>query len=356
VNAEDITMLLDRIGCHRVRLNQSGWVNASCPFAPFTTLHKTRQDNSSSFGVHVDEGPSHYRCFTCNAKGSVTDMLTRLRVLMERAGHETSVFSELHQWVTKKDREALTSVDALRHALERADYRPTGPVEVGGVRLSAKTARAALGWTFDQPDTVLPESDLDVFEPLNGESYDYLKDRGLDEVSIERWEFRWHPQARRIAIPIRDCRQRLVGISGRSLEGESKRKFMHSLGFQRDRYLYGECRLKEGGGGTGVIVEGFFDAIHLWQHGYQGVAIMGTHLSRVQLEKLVRFFADIVILPDGDSAGLEAADRMQDILVTRIPTRVAKVPRNSDPDELGPLELAELLGPSLESAPKPVTG
>jgi 5S rRNA maturation endonuclease (ribonuclease M5) len=344
MQAEDITYLLDKIGCNRIRQNMSGWVNASCPFAPFTKLHKTREDKSSSFGIRIDDGPSHYRCFTCNAKGSVLELLTRLRSLMTTGGHDTTAFSDIFQWVLAKDRDSLSSTDILKAALERAERRPTGPMDVGGIRLSAKTAQAALGYAYDVPETVLAEDDLLAFDPLDGESFDYLKGRGLDEKSIADWEFRWHRTARRIAIPIRDCKKRLVGISGRSLEGESKRKFLHSLGFQRDRYLYGEVRLKEGGEGTGVIVEGFFDAIHLWQHGYQGVAIMGTHVSRIQIEKLVRFFKNIVILPDGDTPGLEAADRMKDVLLTRIPTRIAKIPMNRDPDELSALELAETLG------------
>lgn len=346
MRADDIAELLEKIGCTRVRMNMGGWVNASCPFAPFTHLHKNREDSRPSFGVRAsDEERSHYVCFTCQAKGSMTDLLTRLRALMQRQNRDLTAFDELFQWVQAKDREILTSTDVLRASLDRADYRPSGPVEIGGIRMSAKTARAALGWSFDQPETVLQESELDQFMPLNGEAHDYLKSRGLDERSIDLWGFRWHPAARRIAIPVRDCKQRLVGVSGRSLEGESKRKFLHSTGFQRDRYLYGEQFLTENGSGTGVVVEGFFDAIHLWQYGYKGVAIFGTHLSRIQLEKLVRFFKNVVILPDGDTPGLEAAQLMHDLIQMRMPVRIAKMPPGRDPDELSPLDLETVLGP-----------
>lgn len=346
MRADDIAHLLEKIGCNHIRHNLGGWVNASCPFAPFTTLHKSREDSRPSFGVRVDDfGKSHYICFTCSAKGTLTALLMRLRVLMERAEQDVSAFDQLFQWVQAKDREIETSTDSLRALLHKVDYRPSGPVEIGGIRMSEKTARAALGWAYDQPETVLEDAELDRFSPLNGEAHDYLKSRGLDERSIDLWGFRWHPGTRRIAIPVRDCRQRLVGISGRSLEGESKRKFLHSTGFQRDRYLYGEQFLKEGTDHTGYIVEGFFDAIHLWQHGYRGVAIFGTHLSSVQLEKLTRFFRAVVVLPDGDGPGLEAAQHMHDLIQRRMPVRVAQMPAGRDPDELSPLDLQHVLGP-----------
>ena len=346
MRGDDIALLLEKIGCHHIRQNMGGWINASCPFAPFTALHKSREDARPSFGVRVDDtGKSHYVCFTCSAKGTLTAMLTRLRSLMLKEQRDIDAFNELFQWVQAKDREAALSVDSLRVALDRADYRPSGPIDIGGIRFSEKVARAALGWAFDQPETVLDEAELNIFSPLNGEAHDYLKQRGLDEQSIALWGFRWHPVARRIAIPVRDCKQRLVGISGRSLEGESKRKFLHSTGFQRDRYLFGEQFLKEGGEGTGVIVEGFFDAIHLWQYGYKGVAIFGTHISRVQIEKLTRFFKSVIILPDGDTPGLDAARAMHDLLKPRIPVRVAAIPPGRDPDELSPLDLQAALGP-----------
>lgn len=345
MRADDIAELLAKLGCNRIRQNFSGWVNASCPFAPFTKLHKNRDDSRPSFGVRIsDEGRSHYRCFTCQAKGSLTDLLMRMRVLMAQEGQSTEAFTDLFQWVKAKDREIAESTDALRSALDRVEHRPSGPVTVGGIRLSANTARAALGWNYDQPETVLDEAELQQFEPLNGEAHDYLKSRGLDEQAIVDWGFLWHSQARRIAIPVRDCRQRLVGISGRSLEGESKRKFLHSSGFQRDRYLFGEQRLREGGDGTGIVVEGFFDAIHLWQHGYQGVAIFGTHISSIQIEKLTRFFKKAVILPDGDTPGLDAAQKMADLIERRMPVRIAPMPMGRDPDELSPLDLQTVLG------------
>lgn len=346
MRADDIEQLLEKVGCQRIRINMSGWVNATCPFAPFTTLHKNREDARPSFGVHIaDTDKSHYVCFTCNSKGSLTSMLTRLRALMQRENRDTAAFDDLYQWVIAKDREATSSIESLRTSLDRADYRPSGHIDVGGIRLSAKVARAALGWSYDQPETQLDEAELNMFEPLNGEAHDYLKSRGLDEQSIDVWGFRWHSMSRRIAIPVRDCQQRLVGISGRSLEGESKRKFLHSTGFQRDRYLYGEQFLKEDGAGTGVIVEGFFDAIHLWQHGYKGVAIFGTHISRIQIEKLTRFFSQVVILPDGDTPGLEAAQTMLGLIQTRMPVRIAPMPLGRDPDELSPLDLQSILGP-----------
>lgn len=341
MRGEDIETLLEALGCERIKTNSSGWVNSPCPFAPFTPLHKNGRDSSPSFGIRINEcGPSGYQCFTCNKSGTINDLLFRLRKLMQDDKRDVSDFQKLFDFVGKTEHSS-SSPEALLSKLSQADYVPKTTLEVGGIRLSAKAARAMLGNGYSRPEAILPESELSVFDPLSSEAADYLLSRGLTTDTLNRWEFRWHPKTRRIAIPIRDLQGRLVGISGRSLYGENKRKFLHSSGFQRDRYLFGESHIPSAQHKTAVVVEGFFDAIYLWQNGYAGLALMGTYPSRLQVEKLSRLFNEVVILPDGDAAGVEAAERVSKYLLGKVPVRVGPVFRGKDPDELSPLELYE---------------
>lgn len=343
MNAPDIVTLLERLNCSRIKVTGTKWINASCPFAPYTDLHKNRQDAHPSFGVAIDEGKSSYRCFTCNSKGTMTNLLFRLKHYAEQEQQETTGLSELFTWVQDRDREVPRTVDTLKARLKNLDYKQRVPSEVGGILVSEKTARNVAADTV--PEVFLSEAELERFSPLTQEAREYLRHkRGLSDATIEEWGFRWHGESRRIAIPIRDCKGRLVGISGRSLAGESKRKFLHSTGFKRDRYLFGENRLREGQGGRGIVVEGFFDAIYLWQQGYPAVALLGTSPSLLQAEKLVRFFSEIVVFPDGDGAGYEGAKKVVAALERRLKTSVAPVPPGRDPDELSPLELLDILG------------
>lgn len=349
MNAPDIIVLLERLNCQRIKLAQGKWINASCPFAPFTKLHKNRTDKHPSFGIAISpDGHSGYRCFTCGAEGNLTHLLMRLRNYAEQHEQDTTELSELFTWVQARDREQPKTVEGLKERLKRLDYKPRKAVEVGGLLVSDELAKSVLA-TNSLPETdtsnVMAESELDVFQPLSDEARDYLrKKRRLTDKTIAEWGFRWHPSSRRIAIPIRDCKGRLVGVSGRSLDGEQKRKFLHSSGYSRDRYLFGEHLLKDGGNGRGIVVEGFFDAIYLNQHGYPAVALLGTYPSHLQVEKLVRFFGELVILPDGDDPGYEAAERVSRALKGRIPVRTAPVPHGVDPDEISPLDLLDILG------------
>lgn len=349
MQTEQIEQLLEKLGSDRVKATANGWVQASCPFAPYSEKHKNRVDAHPSFGVSIkEEGRSGYRCFTCNAKGTLSDLIFRLQHLAALAGDDTAGLQDLHGWVAANEREVEKKPLSLKDRLDAAAYRQRKAVEIGGIRLSENLASRVVHQA-EKPEEFLPEDLLQQMDPLSEEAYEYLlRQRGVSREYIEACEFRWHARARRIAIPIRDCQGRLVGVSGRSIDQKAKPKFLHSEGFMRDRYLYGEHRLREGGNGTGVVVEGFFDAIHLWQHGYQGVAILGTYLSRMQQEKLVRFFGEVVLLLDGDAAGNAGAkdihERMTRELRGRLPVRLVQLPNGSDPDELSPLDLAELLG------------
>ena len=342
---ESILSLLGALGSTNVKVANNGWVHASCPMARFSDKHRNKEDAHPSFGIAINpKKRSGYRCFTCGAKGNVTELMQRLNALARENDEPNICSTELFTWLRGVDIDLEETGDELLAMLDAAAYRPKRAVEFAGVRVSEDAAKRMMGYA-EQAEVVLTDKDLDAFSLLTEEATEYLiHDRGLTEDSIVQWDFRWNPKTRRIVIPIRDTKGQLVGYSNRAIDQGVKPKFLHSKGYLRDRYLYGEQFLREGGTKKGVVVEGFFDAIHLWQHGYQGVAMLGTYPSKMQVEKMVRFFGEIVILPDGDAAGYEAADRVQEALKGRIPTRIASVPHGRDPDELSPLDLAEIVG------------
>lgn len=196
---------------------------------------------------------------------------------------------------------------------------------------------------FEPPTPhVLPDRDLADMRGLSEEATTYLAGRGLSSETMAAWEL--GHRGSRIAIPIRDYKQRLVGISGRLFGSHgSGPKYLHSLGFRRDFFLYGESKIVEGR--TGYVVEGFFDVIGLWQSGYtNGVAIMGSYPSKHQIEKFVRFFSDVVVLGDGDKAGREMALKVLEALRPRMPARIVEIPQGKDPADLSTDQKIELLG------------
>jgi DNA primase len=73
---------------------------------------------------------------------------------------------------------------------------------------------------------------------------------------------------------------------------------------------------------------------------------MGTHLSRQQADRLVEWFDHLIIVPDGDKAGLESADRVKETLEGRIArVDIAPMLKGKDADGLPPDTLRAVMGP-----------
>lgn len=336
MDAQQIEQLLRVLGCEKIKYG-SRWVNASCPFA--SSRHSKGSDRRPSFGVLVSEGVSHYRCLAC---GVVGDLHGLIWTLSRHRGtgrwywdacrllhHETPSASDLERMSELAD----TPIDA-RERLERSNYwGPPAP---------RQTSRALNLDTLEYP--VLAESDLQKFRDLPPVARDYLTGpkRKLQLHTIDIWELGWQPYSRRIVIPVRDWDGRLVGLTGRAVDPDNDPKFLHSTGFKRDYFLFGEHMVERGE--SGYLVEGHFDVIYLRQMGYpNAVAVMGSHLSVVQVEKLIKMFPDVTIIPDGDQAGGDAAAKWEYALRGRVPVRVATVMEGRDPDEYAQDELDELL-------------
>jgi DNA primase len=117
---------------------------------------------------------------------------------------------------------------------------------------------------------------------------------------------------------------------------------MHSLHFKKELYLFGEDRF-DFNCEVMFLVEGMFDAIFLSMKGIPNVGAMcGSWLSKLQVNKIVKWFKKLVIIPDGDPAGVDAAERIMKQLGKRINTFVFDTPTGSDPDQLKDEHLADL--------------
>ena len=315
MNQSQVVTLLSELGCKRVQVKSSGWVLASCPLAKWE--HEKQTDAHPSFGVElVSQGASRVNCFSCGFRGTVSTLIWKYEKLSGK---------RLNGRALKASTEAvdvLTTIARVRTGLKKME-----PVKaiLGGIEL--------LSHHDQDPDTIWPESELDYFSELPEKLVSYLTGaRKLTLETIKKFELRWHPDTERLAIPVRDLHGHLVGISGRSMKDNAYLKFQHTRGFHRNRYLYGEQFLKPQS--RIVIVEGFFDAMKLTQYGYSSVALMGTHLSRVQTEKLVKYARSVVCMGDGDKAGRKAGKEWFAALNCRASTSLVEIGETLDPDDL----------------------
>ena len=105
-----------------------------------------------------------------------------------------------------------------------------------------------------------------------------LVNRAEDGTMVDRFR-------RRMMFPIQDVRGRTIAFGGRVLD-DSKPKYINSsesLVYSKGRNLYGLNVAKQNKLDEIIIVEGYMDAISLYQRGVtNAVASLGTALTEAQ--------------------------------------------------------------------------
>lgn len=167
---------------------------------------------------------------------------------------------------------------------------------------------------------------------------DYLIEAGL---TIRNDEGRVFDRFRgRVIFPLQDAMGRVVGFAGRILKSDAKAaKYVNSPEspvYHKSQLLYGlnHGRNAVRNAGQCILVEGYADAISLHQAGVQQtVASSGTSLTAEQAKLIGRYAKEVLIVYDGDTAGINAALRGIDVLLEAgLTPRIAQLPPEHDPD------------------------
>ena len=141
----------------------------------------------------------------------------------------------------------------------------------------------------------------------------------------------------RLMFTITDATGRVTGFGGRTLD-ETGAKYVNSPTtplFDKSNCLYGldHARHEIVSSGTAVVVEGYTDVIAANQSGCTNVvASLGTSFTPGHARILRRYASRVVLVFDGDVAGIEAANRALEICLSQaIDIKLASVPRGKDP-------------------------
>ena len=169
----------------------------------------------------------------------------------------------------------------------------------------------------------------------------YKNDRG---ELIDRY-------AGRVIFPWIGISGKVVGFGGRLLDSRTKgvnQKYVNSPDseiYHKDRELYGIYQAKKAIAKEDRVymVEGYTDVISMHQCGIENVvANSGTALSVHQIHILHRFTSNITLLYDGDAAGIHAALRGTDMLLSDgMNLKVLLLPDGDDPDSFARKHPAE---------------
>ncbi|MBP7341925.1 MAG: DNA primase [Smithellaceae bacterium] len=143
----------------------------------------------------------------------------------------------------------------------------------------------------------------------------------------------------RLIFPIENIFGEVIAFGGRIL-GEGEPKYLNSPEspvYVKGRHLYGLGKARQAIRESGycLLVEGYFDAISLWNAGVRNVvATLGTALTREHLDLLRRYTQNAVALFDPDTAGRKALDRSLELFLgANMHARALVLPDGYDPDD-----------------------
>ena len=174
----------------------------------------------------------------------------------------------------------------------------------------------------------------------NGYSEELLEQIGLSIKGSKGLYDRYHG---RVMFPIHSLTGRVIGFGGRILVNDKKSpKYQNSPEseiYDKKQTLYGIYFAKNAIAKQDecILVEGYFDVLRMHQIGIENVvASSGTSLTMEQIRLVKRYTKNITMLYDGDAAGIHAALRGTDMILSEgMNVRVVVLPPEHDPDTFG---------------------
>ena len=143
----------------------------------------------------------------------------------------------------------------------------------------------------------------------------------------------------RLIFPIVDYRGQVVAFGGRII-GDGQPKYLNSPEtkyFHKSQNLYGlfQAAPSVRRNDEAVLMEGYMDVLTAHQFGVDNaVASLGTAFNDEHAKLLKRYTTKVLLVYDGDAAGLNAADRAIDILHNNgLAVRLLTLPEGLDPDD-----------------------
>ena len=138
--------------------------------------------------------------------------------------------------------------------------------------------------------------------------------RGFTPGVLAQWGIIWDEDQRAILIPVHRADGRYLSPIWRSVGGDGP-KYMHPAGFPRREVLFGAHTPLTQAANKVVLVEGPLDAVWVQAAGCAAIALLGSSLSKQQLEGLTALGKrNVTLCFDNDPAGNSAAHTIYPML------------------------------------------
>ena len=310
----------------------------NCPF---------HNEKTPSFTVSPTKGI--YKCFGCGKGGNSINFIMEI---------EHFNYPEALKFVAKKYNIEIEEEEMSSEQVERANEKDSLFI----VSNFAKEYFQDILWNSEEGKSV---------------GLSYFKERGFTEEIIKKFELGYNPKAKdafsksalkkaydkqvlvssglslinessgqivdrfkeRTMFPIQSYSGRTLGFGGRAFSAKAKAKYLNSpetLIYHKSKVLYGLNFAKHAIGKEGLcyIVEGYTDVISMHQNGIENVvSASGTALTLEQIKLINRLAQNVVLLFDGDNAGIKATYKsINMILKEGMNVKIAAFPEGDDPD------------------------
>ena len=322
-----------------------------CPF---------HNDSHPSFSVSPTRGICH--CFTCGKGGNAINFLMEL---------EQMTYPDALRWLAKKYHIEVKERELSSEEKQRESERESMFIvnewaakyfqnilqnDVDGRAIGMQYFRSRgfrddiikkfqLGFSLNQRTAL---ADAAVKEGYNPK---YLAATGVLIASDKEPGQYFDRFSGRAIFPWFSVSGKVVAFGGRVLDSRTKgvkQKYVNSPDseiYHKERELYGLYQAKKAIAKEDCVfmVEGYTDVISMHQCGIENVvANSGTALSVHQIRLLHRFTNNIVLLYDGDAAGVHAALRGTNMLLEEeMNVKVLFLPDGNDPDSFARNHTAE---------------
>ena len=320
-----------------------------CPF---------HNDSHPSFSVSPTRGICH--CFTCGKGGNAVNFLMEL---------EQMTYPDALRWLAKKYNIEIQEREMTSEEKQRESERESMFIvndwaakyfqdilqnDVDGRAVGMQYFRSRgfrddiirkfqLGFALPQRTALYDEAVKKGYNPKylvsTGLCFKVDKDEENNRSGQDKYLDRFSGRA---IFPWLSVSGKVVAFGGRVLDTRTKgvsQKYVNSPDseiYHKERELYGLYQAKKAIAKEDCVymVEGYTDVISMHQCGIENVvANSGTALSIHQIRLLHRFTSNIVLLYDGDDAGVHAALRGTDMLLEEeMNVKVLFLPDGNDPD------------------------
>jgi len=309
----------------------------------YLNLEKVGSNYRTNCPFHPDDTPSFYvspsrqifKCFGCGVGGDVIKFVS----LYEDISYFEAALELAKRYGKKLNLEKISKEEKIYVALDRASdfYRESlfknkkASEYVRERGIDPKVVKKfGLGYAPSSEALVKTLKESGLLEP-------YLETRNLTNPAkgVYRDIF-----LRRVIIPIRDPRGRVIGFGGRRIIEDKSPKYINSPEsrvFKKGNNLFGIYEAKDyiKEEGYAVLVEGYFDLLRLFSEGIRNVvAPLGTALTQSQANLLSKFTKKVFLLYDGDKAGRKAMRSAIPLLLKAgLEVHPVYLPEGYDPDE-----------------------